>query len=193
MPPKPSFCVNIPANAQGSAPLPPPTTMTFELPGWPLQNTLQPDAQHKSAFTIKKSCLSEWNLNVFDSGTMAGASSTSNLQGLPTPQTPKDTMDFEYSTMLDDGLVRAVVEKDGYLEPGSLLPLTPAKPCESALGSPFSLFRSPRRNPTPQEFNAAEAMLSLLNFLPRNDLPDDNHAMVVDSVVESWGNFNGYN
>jgi hypothetical protein len=87
--------------------------MTFESPGWPLQNMPQPDTQRKPAFTLKKSCLANWDLNILDSGTTAGANSTSNLQGLLTPETPNNTTDFGYTGVLEGNLASHAVERDG--------------------------------------------------------------------------------
>jgi hypothetical protein len=117
MPPKPTFRVRISDNAQDSALLPPPTMMSFEVPHLPFENFPRPDGQRKPAFTVRKRLLSDWNLNISGSGIMTGMNSTSNLQGLSTPQTPNNTRGFGSATMLLEGIsaADAIVERDDWL------------------------------------------------------------------------------
>ncbi|KIJ95733.1 hypothetical protein K443DRAFT_11181 [Laccaria amethystina LaAM-08-1] len=98
MPPKASFRVKFPPRQQENAPLQPPTTTSFALPGTLEKQKLQWKSQQGSSSNglhVRKTHLSKWDLNMPATSAQPSQSSTTVAYGMPTPQTPLSLLDID--------------------------------------------------------------------------------------------------
>jgi hypothetical protein len=100
MPLKPSFRVKLPPKQQENAPLHPPMTTSFALPGTLAERKAQRKSQRELNFNsshVQKTRLAEWDLNTPSTSASLLRSSTTIVYGMPTPQTPLSLLDTGHS------------------------------------------------------------------------------------------------
>jgi len=125
MPPKPTFRVKLSATQQENVPLPTPTMTSFALPGTLAEDKLRRKSQRESSFNnskILKTRLSEWNLNLSSAGPLSDSITTSIANGMPTSQTPWNTVGLGPIIELETGAA-TLVDEASWMASGATYPL----------------------------------------------------------------------